>query len=183
MHNDVDLDELMSDEFLDSLDDATTEPDHNEQPAWVVDNPNHTTHKAYHAILDLKKQAEEAIANFGEVATNKTKKFYQIKKSNVANVVGRSAQSIFNTSSFSQDKKAFFDDKNHPLKQMHELEQNKQLKRKKTGIRVKKKEVIVQSHQSLEKKYNELKRRSTKETLDLAAAGLPIDLKRALGLI
>lgn len=139
MHNDVDLDELMSDEFLDSLDDASIEPVQNEQPAWVIDDPEHTTHKAYHAILDLKKEAEEAISSFGEVATNKTKKFYQIKKSNVAKVVGRSAQSIFNASSFSKDIDAFFDDVNQELLEMHELEQKKQLKRKKTGIRVNKK--------------------------------------------
>lgn len=183
MHNDVDLDELMSDEFMDSLDDAFTEPAQNEQPAWVMDDPAHTTHKAYHAILDLKKEAEEAISSFGEVATNKTKKFYQIKKSNVARVVGRSAQSIFNASSFSKDIEAFFDDVNQELLEMHELEQKKQLKRKKTGIRVNKKEVIVQSHQSLEKKYNELKARSVKETLDLAVAKMPLDLKAKMGLM
>ncbi|EHR1107753.1 hypothetical protein KS880_002294 [Vibrio parahaemolyticus] len=183
MPNDFELDELMSDEFLESLDETSDKSAQNEQPAWVVDDPAHTTHKAYHAILDLKKEAEDAISSFGEVATNKTKKFYQIKKSNVAKVVGRSAQSIFNASSFSKDIEAFFDDVNQELLEMHELEQEKQLNRKKTGIRVKKKEVIVQSHQYLEKKYNELKRRSTKETLDLAAASLPIDLKRKLGLI
>lgn len=183
MHNDVDLDELMSDEFLDSLDDASTEPVQNEQPSWVVNEPEHTTHKAYHAILDLKKEAEEAILSFGEIATNKTKKFYQIKKSNVAKVVGRSAQNIFNASSFSKDIEAFFDDVNQELLEMHELEQKKQLKRKKTGIRVNKKEVIVQSHQSLEKKCNELKSRSTKETLDLAVAKMPLDLKAKMGLI
>lgn len=44
MHNDVDLDELMSDEFLDSLDDASTEPVQNEQPSWMVNEPEHTTH-------------------------------------------------------------------------------------------------------------------------------------------
>ena len=65
MHNDVDLDELMSDEFMDSLCDASTELALNEQPAWVMDDPKHTTHKAYHAILDLKKEAEEAISSFG----------------------------------------------------------------------------------------------------------------------
>ena len=182
MHSDIDIDEITSDEFMDSLDDASSESGQNEQPAWIVDNPNHTTHKAYYAILDLKKEAEEAIASFGKVATNKSKKFYQIKKSNVAKAVGRSAQSIFNASSFSKDIEVFFDEVNLALLDMHELEQNRQLKRKKKGIRLKKKEAIVQSHQSLEKKYNELKRRNTKETLDLAASGLPIDLKRKLGL-
>ncbi|PMH36913.1 hypothetical protein BCU69_03995 [Vibrio cyclitrophicus] len=183
MHNDFELDELMSDEFLDSLDDALDKSEQNEQPSWVVNEPEHTTRKAYYAILDLKKEAEEAISSFGEVATNKTKKFYQIKKSNVAKVVGRSAQSIFNASSFSKDIEAFFDDVNQELLEMHELEQKKQLNRKKTGIRVKKKEVIVKSHQSLEKKYNELKARSVKETLDLAVAKMPLDLKAKMGLM
>ncbi|MFL7034101.1 hypothetical protein BCS71_12385 [Vibrio lentus] len=183
MHKDFDLDELMSNEFLDSLDDALDKSEQNEQPSWVVNEPKHTTHKAYHAILDLKKEAEEAISSFGEVATNKTKKFYQIKKSNVAKVVGRSAQSIFNASSFSKDIEAFFDDVNQELLEVHDLEQKRQLKRKKTGIRVNKKEVIVQSHQSLEKKYNELKARSVKETLDLAVAKMPLDLKAKMGLM
>lgn len=183
MHKDFDLDELMSNEFLDSLDDALDKSEQNEQPSWVVNEPKHTTHKAYHAILDLKKEAEEAISSFGEVATNKTQKFYQIKKSNVAKVVGRSAQSIFNASSFSKDIKAFFDDVNQELLEVHDLEQKRQLKRKKTGIRVNKKEVIVQSHQSLEKKYNELKARSVKETLDLAVAKMPLDLKAKMGLM
>ncbi|CAH7149085.1 hypothetical protein AB6D20_009610 [Vibrio splendidus] len=183
MPNDFDLDELMSDEFLDSLDDTSDKSAQNEQPSWVVDDPEHTTHKAYHAILDLKKEAEEAISSFGEVVTNKTKKFYQIKKSNVARVVGRSAQSIFNASSFSRDIEGFFDDVNQELLEMHEIEQKKQLKRKKTGIRVNKKEVIVQSHQSLEKKHNALKARSVKETLDLAVAKMPLDLKAKMGLM
>ncbi|MDE1223659.1 hypothetical protein MCT03_04900 [Vibrio aestuarianus] len=183
MHNDFELDKLMSDEFLDSLDDTLDKSEQNEQPSWMVNEPGHTTYKAYYAILDLKKEAEEAISSFGEVATNKTKKFYQIKKSNVAKAVGRSAQSIFNASSFSKDIEAFFDDVNKELLEMHELEQKKQLNRKKTGIRVKKKEVIVQSHQSLEKKYNELKARSVKETLDLAVAKMPLDLKAKMGLM
>ncbi|MDN3629780.1 hypothetical protein [Vibrio lentus] len=183
MHNDFELDELMSDKFLDSLDDTLDKSEQNEQSSWVVNESEHTTHKAYHAILNLKKEAEEAISSFGEVATNKTKKFYQIKKSNVARVVGRSAQSIFNASSFSKDIEGFFDDVNQELLEMHEIEQKKQLKRKKTGIRVNKKEVIVQSHQSLEKKYNALKARSVKETLDLAVAKMPLDLKAKMGLM
>ncbi len=183
MSNNFELDKLMSDEFLDSLVDASDKSDQNEQPLWVVNKPEHTTYKAYHAILDLKKEAEKAISSFGEVATNKTKKFYQIKKSKVADVVGRSPQSIFNASSFSKDIGAFFDDVNQELLKKHELAQSKQLKRKRKGIRVNKKEVIVQSHQSLEKKYNELKARSVKETLDLAVAKIPLDLKAKMGLM
>lgn len=184
MVDDFDVDELMSDEFLDSLDDSSdisTKKD--EIPSWVMSEPEHTTYKAYYAILCLKEDAQEAIANFGEVATSKTKKFYQIKKSSVAKVVGKSAQSIFNASSFSKDIERFFDVVNKELLEIHELKQKRQLKRKKTGLRVKKKEVIVHSHRCLEKKYNDLKARSTKEVLDLAVEKMPIDLKAKMGLM
>ncbi|OHY92606.1 hypothetical protein BI375_03890 [Vibrio rotiferianus] len=176
------LEELFTDDFLDSLDDDST-VELSTPPSWVVDDKEHTTYKAYHAILELRTQAETAIENFGEVETKKTPKFYKLKKSHVAKKVGVSAQSIFNASSFSKDIEAFFDDVNQELLETHELEQKKQLKRKKTGIRVNKKEVIVQSHQSLEKKYNELKARSVKETLDLAVAKMPLDLKAKMGLM
>ncbi|EAR56576.1 hypothetical protein SKA34_01677 [Photobacterium sp. SKA34] len=173
------LDEMMSDEFLDSLDDSQSPS--TEKPSWVVDEPEHTTYKAYHAILDLEAAVQEAIKSFGKVATAKTKKFYQIKKSNVARIVGLSAQSIFNTSSFSKEIERYFDEVNKALLDLHEIEQKKQVQRKKTGIRVKKKEVIISSHQELEKKYNNVVSRSTKETLDLAIKNMPIDLKVKLG--
>ncbi len=72
------IDELFTDSFLDSLDGDSTV----EQGAlvfWVVDDKSNTTYKAYHAILELKALAEQAIDNFGEVETNKTPKFYQLK--------------------------------------------------------------------------------------------------------
>ncbi|HIF9258719.1 TPA: hypothetical protein ACX6RA_001775 [Photobacterium damselae] len=175
------LDEMMSDEFLDSLDDSQSPS--TEKPSWVVDEPEHTTYKAYHAILGLEAEAQEAIKSFGKVATTKTKKFYQIKKSNVAKIVGRSAQSIFNTSSFSEEVGRYFDEVNKALLELHEIEQKKQVQKKKTGIRVKKKEVIVLSYQELEKKYNNVVSRSTKETLDLAIKNMPIDLKVKLGFL
>ncbi len=183
MPDEFELDELMSDEFLDSLDDTETTPTDKKNPSWVIDEPKHTTYKAYYAILDLKEETQKAISSFGEVATKNTKKFYQIKKSNVARIVGKSAQSIFNASSFSKDIENFFNKTNRELLELHEHEQKKQLQRKKTGIRVKNKETIVRSHQSLDKKYNDLKARSTKEVLDLAIKKMPLDLKAKMGLM
>ncbi|MEZ9010469.1 hypothetical protein AB4251_15380 [Vibrio lentus] len=176
-----DLDELFTDDFLDSLDDDST-VEQSVSASWVVDDKDHTTYKAYHAILELKAQAEKAIENFGEVETTKTPKFYQLKKSHVAKAVGVSAQSIFNTSSFSPHIRTFFDDINDELLKRHQTEQKKQVKRKNTGLRRKKKEVVVVSHQSLEKKYNALKALTTKEVLNLSIEKMPIDLKAKLGL-
>lgn len=175
------LDELFTDGFLDSLDDDST-IEQITLPTWVIDYKEHTTYRAYHAILELKAQAEMVIESFGEVETKKTPKFYQLKKSNIARKVGVSAQSIFNTSSFSSDIRAFFDDVNDELLRKHQAEQKKQIRRKKTGIRIKKKDQIVVSHQSLEKRYSALKALTTKEVLDLSIEKMPIDLKAKLGL-
>lgn len=175
------LDELFTDDFLDSLDDDST-VEQSTPASWVVDDKDHTTYKAYHAILELKAQAETAIENFGEVETKKTPKFYQLKKSHVAKTVGVSAQSIFNTSSFSPHIRAFFDDVNDELLKRHQTEQKKQLKRKNTGIRRKKKEELVVSHQTIEKRYNDLKALKTEEVLNLSIEKMPIDLKAKLGL-
>ena len=175
------LDELFTDSFLDLLD-GDPAVEQGASASWVVDDKSNTTYKAYHAILELKALAEQAIDNFGEIETNKTPKFYQLKKSNVARIVGISAQSIFNTSSFSPHIRAFFDDVNEELLTLHRVKQKKQLQRKKTGLRRKKKEAVVVSHQSLEKKYNSLKLLTTKEVLDLSIDKMPIDLKAKLGL-
>lgn len=176
-----DLDDLISDDFLDALGDDTT-VEQSAPASWVVHNKDHTTYKTYHAILELKVQAEKAIDNFGEVETNKTPKFYQLKKSQVARKVGISAQSIFNTSSFSPHIRVFFDDINDELLKRHQTQQKKQLKRKNTGIRRKKKEELVVSHQSIEKRYNDLKALKTAEVLNLSIEMMPIDLKAKLGL-
>lgn len=177
------LDDLFSDDFLDSLDDDSIVEQSTSLPPWVVDDKKHTTNRAYHAILELKVQAETAIDNFGEVETKKTPKFYQLKKVCVAKAVGLSAQSIFNTSSFSPNILIFFNEINNALLERHQIEQKKQLNRKKrTGLRTKKKEQIVESHQGLEKKYNDLKAMKTEEVLKLSIERMPIDLRAKLGL-
>ncbi len=172
------FDELFTDEFLCSLDDDSTMES---MPVWLVDDEEHTTYKAYHAIITLRAEAEAMIKSFGEIATKKTPKFYQLKKSNIARKVGVSAQSIFNTSSFSPDIRNFFDKVNDELLNLHQSEQKKQQQRKNTGLRRKKKEAVVVSHQSLEKKYDALKALATKEVLDLSIERMPIDLKAKLG--
>ncbi|MDF9389347.1 hypothetical protein A1QY_10420 [Vibrio anguillarum] len=175
------LDDLLTDDFLDSLDDDAT-AEQSTPPFWVVDDKEHTTYGAYHAILELKAQTETAIKNFGEVETKKTPKFYKLKKSDIAKKVGVSAQSIFNTSSFSPHIRDFFDDVKDELLRKHQAEQKKQVRRKKTGLRRKNKEQIVVSHQSIEKRYNDLKALKTQEVLNLLIETMPIDLKAKLGL-
>jgi hypothetical protein len=185
MGND-DLHALMTDEFLDGLGDSedskVTDSSDVTRPEWVSENIEHTTFKAWDVILKLKAQRELSIKSFGKVADNKTPKgIYQIKKSEVAGIVGISSQSIFRASKFSDDVRTFFGDVNDELLELHEKEQKKQQSRSKnSGVRVKRKAELVDDVQSLREKVEELEARTVKETLDLLLKEMPIDLRRKL---
>lgn len=182
-NDDIDLDELMSDKFLDSLNDEGAKNYLEESPVWVNDDVNHTTHKSWQAILSLKDKKEKNIKSYGKIADKKTSKYlYEISKSEVSRVVGVSPQSIFRTSKFSPFVLYYFDNINAELLKNHEKEQVKQKKRRiNKGIRAKKKGIIVKSHQEIEKELNQLKAKATKQVLDLAINQMPLDLKLRLG--
>lgn len=122
-----DLDALISDEFLDSLDAEGKDEMQQEvdKPNWVKDE-NHTTYRAWQAMLALKAEKKTNILTLGKTATSKTpKRIYQIKKSEVANAVGISAQSMFSASSFSANLSKFFNKVNTSLLELHTQEQKK----------------------------------------------------------
>lgn len=185
MHDD--FDELMSDEFLEGLDDESNVKEAAEikaaqKPVWVSEDEAHTTFKTWGAILQLKRDKKVSIKALGKVADSKTpKSVYEIKKSEVAGLVGRSAQSIFRKSSFSKDVLTFFDYTNGKLLALHEKEQFKQKSRsKKTGVRVNKKEDLVKEVQDLREKVKDLECRQVKDTLDLVLTQMPFDLRQKL---
>jgi hypothetical protein len=178
-----DLDALLSEKFLDSLD-TNSKGNHLkkvEKPAWVLEE-NHTTHRAWHAISALKAEKEINIRTLGKVADSKTpKSIYEIKKTEVAEIVGLTAQSIFRASSFSSDVLDFFNVVNIELLKLHKKEQHKQiLRNKKTGTRINKKEDLVNEVQVLRKKVRELECQNAKDTLDLALTKMPFDLRQRL---
>ena len=177
INTDIDLDESVSEEFLSGLDDASSVTEIIVRPNWVVDDESHTTYRSWKSILALKEEKEKNIKNYGKVANAKT------SKSQVAKKVEISPQSIFRTSKFSPLILDFFDAINSSLLDLHEKEQTKQRRRQvKTGIRTKKKDVIVKSHQDIEQELNQLKAKMTKDVLDLAIDKMPLDLKLKLGL-
>ena len=180
----IDLDELIGEEFLKTLDDKNIQLDTPDIPAWVVNDENHTTYKSWHAILELKKEKENRIKNYGRVGDRKTpKSLYVISKSEVAKKVRISPQSIFRASKFSELILDFFCEVNDLLHVSYEKEQIKQKKRQKnTGVRSLKKKAMVKSHQDIEKELNQLKAKTTKEVLDLAINKMPLDFRLKLGL-
>ncbi|GEA51152.1 hypothetical protein VIN01S_19560 [Vibrio inusitatus NBRC 102082] len=180
----TELDTLMSDDFLNSLDVKSKDDKHHQQvsqPSWIK-NEDHTTHRVWKAILKLKVTKELQIANFGKVADGKTpKSLYRMKKSEVALAVGVSAQSIFRSSTFSKDVLQFFDMVNKELLERYQREQKKQKSRLiATGVRTKKKDDLVLEVQDLRNKVRELECRQVKDTLDLVLSKMPIDLRRKL---
>lgn len=185
MHDD-ELDELMNDVFLNSLENADSEDISNknkhEKPDWVCDEETHTTYLAWKAILALQVDKEKGILAFGKIADKKTpKSLYQIKKSEVARTIGISAQSIFRTSTFSKYVLSYFEIANDHLLQYHDSEQSKQKSRRNNiGIRAKKKSELVDDVHALQKKNKELECRQVKDTLDILLSQMPIDLRRKL---
>lgn len=182
------LDNLMSDDFLETLGDIeevkNTKESNIDCPTWVRDDTEHTTFKSWDAILKLKISKEHTIKALGRVADKKTLKgLYQIKKSEVAKQVGISSQSIFRTSKFSENILMFFDNVNDELLEVYEKEQRKQkLRNKNTGVRVKKKDDLVDDVQSLRARVKELESINVKDTLDLLLREMPIDLRRKLNM-
>ena len=176
------LDLLMTEEFLDSLNDFKVENTMPSIPEWVIGNSEHTTFKAWGVIIKLKNQKEHQIHIYGKVADNKTpKSLYQLTKSEVAKLVDVSPQSLFYSSGFSDDIRDFFKEINEKLYDIYELEQKKQKQRsKKSGVRIKKKGDLVDEVQLLRKTVKELEARTVKETLDLMLQNMPFDLRNKL---
>lgn len=178
------LDALISDDFLNSLD-GTSKDDtllqQVEQPDWVK-GEGHTTYRAWKAILKLKATKKVQITSFGKVADGKTpKSLYRMKKSEVARMVGVSAQSIFRSSTFSKDVLQLFNRANKELLECYKREQKKQQSRlTATGVRTKRKHDLVFEVQHLRDRVRELECRQVKDTLDLVLSQMPIDLRRKL---
>lgn len=179
-----DLDDLMSLEFLESLQDEFEDetPIEDSRPEWVHDDKEHTTYKAWEAIIMFAEEKERGIKAYGKVADSKTpKSLYEIKKADVARYVGLSSSSIFRMSSFSNDIRDFLKAENECLAELYEKEQRKQINRQAVkGTRSKKKEDLVDDVQDLRALVKELECRNVKETLDLLLSQLPLDLQRQL---
>lgn len=190
MH-DEDLDNLLSDDFLDSLDDEQSqEPkdaitDVLSIPDWVPNDENDTTYKAWKAICDLRDEKSAAIKDYKKVKDKTTRKsLYEINRSEVARVVDKAANNIFYGTGKSKDHlKRFLNTQNKDLFDLFEKEQEalgKEQSQKSTGIRTKKKEEVVKLYQELEERYKRLQRTAAMAMLDESVSRLPLDLQSYL---
>jgi hypothetical protein len=184
MH-DKGLDDLLSDDFLDSLGDeeVLTEEEDTPIPEGVPDDKEHTAYKAWKAILELKSEKGNAIKAYNQIANKKTpKSLYEIKKTEVGKSVGKSQQNLFyGKASFCKGLNDCIEDQNDELLELFEKEQEvlKNPKRV-TGIRAKKKNEIVTDYQQLRETVELLRRKNAKETIDLVIGRMPLDLQAKL---
>lgn len=176
------LDELLSDDFLDSLDidDVTTELGESVKPDWLPSNQNHLVYKGWEAILVLKAEKEKAIKEYKKIANNKTpKSLYEMKKTEVGRAVGDDQRYIFyGKGKHYEEICKFFDEQNEQLLNLFKDTQEKLASRQKsTGIRVQKKEQIVNGYQQLRDENEQLRRQNAKDMLDMSIGRLPLDLQ------
>lgn len=184
---DEDLDELLSDDFLESLEDEPKRHsiEKRSMPDWVPNDQNDTTYKSWRAISDLKAEKSAAIAGYKKVKDHTTKKrLYEINRSEVARAVGKAANNIFyGTGKSKDDLKNFLDSQNRDLLELFEQKQEslrEAQQQKSTGIRARKKEEVIKMYQELEERYKILQRATAMATLDESISRLPLDLQNTL---
>lgn len=182
------LDDTLSDDFLDGLDDDSTETEEVQEaervkPDWVSSDEEHNSYKAWSAILELVIQKEDGIKAYKKIADKSTPVgLYQVKKSEVGKRVGAAPQNLFNgKQKFCKGLRTFFKVQNKDLYKLFEKEQavlrNPQTT---TGLRAKKKALIVNEYQELREAVKLLRRKNAKEVIDLAISRMPLDLQDRL---
>ncbi|MBU2919147.1 hypothetical protein KO505_14465 [Psychrosphaera sp. F3M07] len=182
--NDKELDDLLSDDFLASLEpEDSSVKDPLDVPDYLPNDENHTGYKAWKAIKYIKSIKEEMIKDYREVADSQTpKSLYQIYKSEVGREIERAPQNVFSgKASFCEPLSDFLDKKNKELLTLFDEEQALlKVERKQTGSRGKRKDQVVYEYQQMREELNALKHQKAKDMLDLAISRLPLDLQQKL---
>lgn len=182
--NDKELDDLLSDKFLASLEpEDSSVKDPLDVPDYLPNDENHTGYKAWKAIKHIRSIKEEMIKGYREIADSLTPKaLYVIKKSEVGREIDRAAQNVFSgKASFCEPLSDFLDDENEALFTLFEKEQEMlKTESKQTGVRSKTKDKLVEEYQQMREELNALKHQNAKDMLDLAISRLPLDLQQKL---
>ncbi|MEQ3660719.1 MAG: hypothetical protein ABNH21_17380 [Glaciecola sp.] len=171
MHNDEYLNE-----FLASDEPSVKQKAEDSRPTWV--SKTNSSYCAYHAILKLKQQKKAYIKKHSLKSQYTRKSTYQIGKSEVALIVKKNAQPLFNSNSYSKELVIFFNDINSELEEKKEQRINKS----KRGIRNKRKEDLINEHQQLIKSHQDSQVKVVNDVYQKVIDNMPLDVKRKLRL-
>lgn len=146
------------------------------RPSWAIDGE--TSGEAYDAIVKFKKVKFRYINGHSSAKYFKKKSSYLIFKSDVAEEIGKTAQSIFNSVSYSVGLSTYFNGVNELLEKKKELKLNKP----KRGLQHLSKDKIKKKAQSQKNELVKIQKYNCEELYGRLLSNMPLDIKKMLGL-
>jgi len=174
-----------TDDLLNSLDNLMGEIESSNSsekdvnlPGWV--SKKDASYGAYLAILELEVE-KKAYINSGEFRTLKyvKKSNYSITNAEVAIRVGKSSKTLFNTSSYST---TLVCEHLNPINEvLISLYENKNEKiKKRSGLRNKKKSIVVSELQDARNQIGELELKLARRAYEHCIDNIPLDIRSRL---
>jgi hypothetical protein len=164
------------DDFLDNNDLSLEQPKSKVLPDWV--SRDNSSYAVYQAILLLEVEKISFIKKHKLKSEYKKKSNFEIKKSEVARIVGKNAQPLFNSNSYSEELLFFFDETNQNLVTTKEARINAP----KSGVGNMRKEDLVVEHKSLLQSHDKSKLQCVDDIYQKFLDNIPLDVKRKLKL-
>lgn len=162
------------DDFLDPNDLPSKDVPKVALPSWVSDT--NSSYAAYQAILSLKAEKKIFIKKHNLKSQYKRKSDFKVQKSEVGRIVGKNAQPLFNSNSYSKGLKGFFKDINDELEALKEARINAPS----SGVGNKRKEDLVIEHKALIKTHQDSITQTVDAVYQKLIDNMPLDVKRKL---
>jgi hypothetical protein len=160
----------------------------NERPDWVSED--NASFAAWEAINTIKKEKFAYISKHKTASKFRTKKAYQVQKSEVAEAIGATTQALFYASSYSEDLLKYLEGKEDADGKRAGGINGELMKRKeeriakpRTGIASLSRPEVNATATSAKKRIAELEAQNAAEQLALAIAKLPLNVRGKLKLI
>jgi hypothetical protein len=171
---------MKEDSYLDAFLDVDELPTKHSEENVLFDWITHenSSYAAYQAILSLKLNKKAYIKKHKLKSHYLKKSNYLIQKSEVARLVNKKAQPLFNSNSYSIYLRNFFDKSNREL----EKEKDLRINRLSTGIGNKRKEDLVIEHKALINTHKENQSQTVDDLYQKLLDNMPLDIKRRLKL-
>ena len=158
----------MKDDYLDRFLDAdelsnveSNKVAKNVLPNWI--SAGNSSGDAYKALLSLRDKKKGYIKKHGLKSQYTKKSNYLIQKSEVARVIGKNAQPLFNCNTYSEGLLTFFKELNKDL----EIAKEKRIHKVKNGLQSISKESLMNKHKVLIKNHTDNQLLTVEEVLHI----------------
>ena len=168
------VDDNYFDKFLDDEDLPLEEPKVEVILDWL--SHKNSSYAAYQAILSLQLEKQVFIKQHKLKSQYMKKSNYLIQKSEVARLVDKKAQPLFNSNSYSKHLLDFFNVTNDNL----EKSKIRRINTSSSGVRNKRKEDLVVEHKALLKSHKKSQSQIVDDVYQRLIDNMPLDVKRKL---